>query len=162
MALLLLAYALGAGTSLALALLAGGRLARALKRSLRATAWLRRALGGAVLVSVGAIALGLEQASLARFSLADTNALEQTLLAKAPVAPATGAPVVAASQLPVLGTLPPFPKGAVWLNSAPLKRDSSGARWCWWTSGPLPASTVCAPFPMCGPGPGSTRTTVSW
>ncbi|MDM7935983.1 MAG: cytochrome c biogenesis protein CcdA [Cyanobium sp. CZS 48M] len=121
--LLLLAYALGAGTSLALALLAGGRLATALKRSLRASAWLRRALGGAVLVSVGAIALGLEQASLARFSLADTNALEQTLLAKVPVAPATGAPVVAASQLHVLGTLPPFPKGAVWLNSAPLNRD---------------------------------------
>ncbi|MCP9800575.1 cytochrome c biogenesis protein DipZ [Synechococcus sp. RedBA-s] len=122
-ALLLLAYALGAGTSLTLALLAGGRLAKTVRASLRATAWLRKLLGGAVIVSVGAIALGLEQASLARFALADTNALEQTLLAQVPSAPRDGVQVAAASQLPVLGTLPPFPKGAVWLNTAPLSRD---------------------------------------
>jgi cytochrome c biogenesis protein CcdA/thiol-disulfide isomerase/thioredoxin len=122
-ALLLLAYAAGASTCLAIALLAGGRMANILRRSLQTTAWLRRALGGAVIISVGAIALGLEQASLARFALADTNAVEKTLLAKIPVDPRAGATSTAASPLPVLGTLPPFPKGAVWLNSPPLTRD---------------------------------------
>jgi thiol-disulfide isomerase/thioredoxin len=72
---------------------------------------------------VGAIALGLEQASLARFALAHTNAVEKTLLAKIPVDPRAGATALAASPLPVLGTLPPFRKGAVWLNSPPLSRD---------------------------------------
>ena len=45
--LLLLAYALGAATSLALALLVGGRVFAAMKRSIRAGEWLRRGLGGA-------------------------------------------------------------------------------------------------------------------
>jgi thiol-disulfide isomerase/thioredoxin len=108
---------------LLLAFVAGGRMANILRRSLQTTAWLRRGLGGAVIVSVGAIALGLEQASLARFALADTNAVEKTLLAKIPVDPRAGATALAASPLPVLGTLPLFPKGAVWLNSPPLSRD---------------------------------------
>ncbi|MCT0199414.1 cytochrome c biogenesis protein DipZ [Synechococcus sp. CS-1325] len=121
--LLLLAYALGAVTSLALVLLVGGRLALALKGAVPAAVWWRRGLGGAVLLSVGAIALGLDQASLARFALADTNALEKTLLRHGPTRPPGGSAVIAASNLPVLGTLPPFPKGAVWLHSPPLSRD---------------------------------------
>ncbi len=121
--LLLLAYGLGAATSLALVLLAGGRLAAALKRTAAATAWIRRGLGGAVLVAVGVIALGLEQASLARFAFADTGPLERALLAQ--VQPARGGPKPAgtASNLPLLGTLPPFPKGSAWLHSPPLTRD---------------------------------------
>src|SRR6185436_5788566 len=43
--LLLLAYAAGASTSLALALLIGGRVLAALKRSLGAGEWIRRGLG---------------------------------------------------------------------------------------------------------------------
>ncbi|HEY6892843.1 MAG TPA: cytochrome c biogenesis CcdA family protein, partial [Rhodanobacteraceae bacterium] len=57
---LLLAYALGSATSLALALLAGGRLFAAMKRSLGAGEWVRRGLGVAVLVAVVAIALGAD------------------------------------------------------------------------------------------------------
>jgi cytochrome c biogenesis protein CcdA len=53
--LLLLTYAAGAGTSLALALLVGGRVFAAMKRSLGAGEWVRRGLGVAVL------ALALEQ-----------------------------------------------------------------------------------------------------
>ena len=58
--LLLLAYALGAATSLAAALLIGGRLFAAMKRSLGAGEWIRRGLGVLVLAGVAAIALGLD------------------------------------------------------------------------------------------------------
>ncbi|TCR66556.1 cytochrome c biogenesis protein CcdA [Bosea sp. BK604] len=74
---LLLAYALGAATSLALALLAGGKVFAAMKRSLGAGEWLRRAGGVAVLAAVVAIALGLDTGFLARVSLASTNSLER-------------------------------------------------------------------------------------
>ena len=55
--LLLLAYAAGAATSLALALLVGGRVFAVMKRSLGAGEWVRRALGVVVLSGVAAIAL---------------------------------------------------------------------------------------------------------
>ena len=67
---LLLAYALGAATSLALALLIGGRLFAAMKRSLGAGEWVRRGLGVLVLAGVAAIALGLDTTYLARLSTA--------------------------------------------------------------------------------------------
>src|SRR5215471_13998317 len=50
--LLLLAYAAGAATSLALALLVGGRVFTAMKRSLGAGEWVRRGLGVAVLAAL--------------------------------------------------------------------------------------------------------------
>lgn len=161
-ALLLLAYVAGAGICLAIALLAGGRIAHILRRCLQTTTRLRRALGGDVIISVGAIALGLEQASLARFVLADTNAFEQTLLAQVPVVPRAGAIAIAANPLPVLGTLPPFPKGAVWLIRPHSPVISSGARSCLSISGTIPASTAFGPFPMFGPGLRSTGATALW
>ena len=57
---LLLAYAAGAATSLALALAVGGRIFAAMKRSLGMGEWIRRALGVAVLVAVAAIAFGFD------------------------------------------------------------------------------------------------------
>ncbi|MBN9319897.1 MAG: redoxin family protein [Caulobacterales bacterium] len=81
-ALLLLVYAAGAATSLALALLVGGKVFAAMKRSLHASEWIRRGLGAAVLVAVAAIALGLDTGLLTRVSLAGTTALEQGLLSK--------------------------------------------------------------------------------
>ncbi|MDY0884609.1 cytochrome c biogenesis protein DipZ [Dongia soli] len=80
--LLLLTYAAGAATSLALALLIGGRVFAAMKRSLGAGEWIRRGLGAAVLVAVAAIALGLDTGFLTRVSLASTASLEQNLLDK--------------------------------------------------------------------------------
>ncbi|MBV6305262.1 cytochrome c biogenesis protein DipZ [Candidimonas humi] len=78
---LLLAYALGAATSLAAALLLGGRVLAAMKRFLGAGEWLRRALGGAVLAGVVAIALGLDTGVLAQVSSSgSTNGLEQALV----------------------------------------------------------------------------------
>jgi cytochrome c biogenesis protein CcdA len=68
--LLLLAYAAGAATSLAVALLIGGRVFAAMKRSLGVSEWIRRGLGVAVLVGVAAIALGLDTGVLTQASLA--------------------------------------------------------------------------------------------
>ena len=77
--MLLLAYALGAATSLALALLVGGKVFAAMKKSLGAGEWVRRGLGLLVLAGVGAIALGLDTTYLARLSSAQTEAIEQGL-----------------------------------------------------------------------------------
>src|ERR1700761_4319053 len=77
--LLLLAYGLGAATSLAAALLIGGRLFKAMKKSLGAGEWIRRGLGVAVLAGVAAIAAGADTGLLTRVSLASTGKLEQTL-----------------------------------------------------------------------------------
>ena len=79
-ALLLLSYAAGAATSLAVALLAGGRLFAAMKRGLGVEEWIRRALGVAVLAAVAAVAFGLDRGVLTRLSLASTGGLEQRLL----------------------------------------------------------------------------------
>lgn len=78
--LMLLAYAAGAATSMAAALLLGGQVFAALKRSLGTGEWLRRGLGGAMLVAVAAIALGLDTGLLARLSLASTAGIEQRLV----------------------------------------------------------------------------------
>ena len=78
--LLLLTFAVGAATSLALALLVGGRVFAAMKRSLGAGEWIRRGLGGAVVAGVATIALGLDTGFLTRISFENTAALEQKLL----------------------------------------------------------------------------------
>lgn len=78
--LLLLAYAAGAATSLAVALLLGGKVYAAMKRSIGAGEWLRRGLGAAMLAGVAAIALGLDTGVLARLSTASTGGIEQALV----------------------------------------------------------------------------------
>ncbi|MBD9590752.1 cytochrome c biogenesis protein DipZ [Pseudomonas sp. PDM03] len=134
--LLLLAYAAGAATSLAVALLLGGKVFAAMKRSIGAGEWVRRGLGAAMLAGVAAIALGLDTGILARFSTASTGGIEQALvgrlagktpngsgamMARAPVA--DGAMSVAdraPGTLPIEGKLPPLDGAVQWLNSPPL------------------------------------------
>jgi cytochrome c biogenesis protein CcdA/thiol-disulfide isomerase/thioredoxin len=133
--LLLLAYALGAMSSLALATLAGARVFRAFKSSLRATDWVRRGLGVAVLAGVCAIALGWDTGLLTRLSFAGTSHVEQSLieaLRGAGGTPVPGAPLAVAGKdataaggapavaPPVEGELPPLAGATAWLNSAPL------------------------------------------
>jgi cytochrome c biogenesis protein CcdA/thiol-disulfide isomerase/thioredoxin len=89
---LLLAYALGAATSLGLALLVGGRVFAVMKRSLGVGEWVRRGVGVAVLAGVAAIALGLDTGFLANASLAGTASIEQGLIDKLHVATGGGAP----------------------------------------------------------------------
>jgi cytochrome c biogenesis protein CcdA/thiol-disulfide isomerase/thioredoxin len=106
--LLLVAYAAGAATSLALALVIGGRVFAAMKRSLGAGEWIRRGLGAAVLAGVLVIALGLDTRFLTQVSLASTAPLEQGLVDKlrpAPSAqPATEASPVAMTRNPSVAT----------------------------------------------------------
>jgi cytochrome c biogenesis protein CcdA/thiol-disulfide isomerase/thioredoxin len=151
--LLLLAYAAGAATSLALALLLGGRVFEAMKRSLGAGQWIRRGLGVAVLAGVVAIALGLDTGYLTRLSIASTSNYEQSLLELAPgidkAQPSiimgggpgmmmggpnvmTGGPGMMMSNeavtqnsdaLPIEGALPSLSGATEWLNSPPLTTE---------------------------------------
>ena len=122
--LLLLAYALGAATSLGAALLVGGRLFAAMKRSLGVGEWVRRGLGAFVLVGVVAIALGLDTGVLARLSQAQTAGLEQALLERANMGRRVETTAVAGSDLPVEGLMPALDGATRWLNSPPLTREA--------------------------------------
>ncbi|MGO4329782.1 cytochrome c biogenesis protein DipZ [Cupriavidus sp. 2TAF22] len=151
--LLLVAYAAGAATSLAVALLIGGRVFTAMKRSLGAGEWVRRGIGAAMLAGVAAIALGLDTGVLARVSTVATGGIEQHLLdrlggnaANATPTPAAasgtteangdGPAMMAASgsmmravnagapaALPVEGQLPALAGAVQWLNSPPLTAE---------------------------------------
>ena len=136
-ALLLLVYAAGAATSLAVVLLAGSRVFTALKRSLGADVWIRRILGIAVLAGVAAVAFGLDRGLLTQLSLASTSNLEQHLLSTLPT-PAQpkdqsmqpdnnpGMMMMSAggSTDGVPTTLPDLSGATTWLNSPPLTPES--------------------------------------
>ncbi|MDE1179783.1 cytochrome c biogenesis protein DipZ [Paraburkholderia sp.] len=77
---LLIAYAAGAATSLAVALLIGGRVFAAMKRSLGAGEWVRRGIGAAMLCGVAAISLGLDTGVLAKVSTVATGGIEEKLV----------------------------------------------------------------------------------
>jgi len=121
---LLLAFALGAATSLGIALFAGNKVFSALKRSLSFEIWIRRGLGVAVIMGVVAIALGWDTNLLTKFSFVNTAKAEEHLIDKLH----TGKPasVLAASATdvqPALDDEGPMPdlSGAVsWINSPPL------------------------------------------
>lgn len=125
--LLLLAYAAGAATSLALALLVGGKVFGLMKKSLGAGEWLRRGLGALMLVGVSAIALGLDTGVLARLSTASTGGLEQHLVDRLSAKPQGGAMMMAANHsdtLPIEGALPSLDGAVQWLNSPPLSAEA--------------------------------------
>jgi cytochrome c biogenesis protein CcdA/thiol-disulfide isomerase/thioredoxin len=125
--LLLLAYALGAATSLGLALLIGGKLFQRMKRSLGASERIRQLLGVAVLVGVAAIALGLDTRVLAKLSTGQTNAIESRLAAKLGMANTANREAREDSAgrliLPVEGQLPELTGLGPWFNSPPLTRE---------------------------------------
>lgn len=124
--LLMLVYAAGAATSLALALLVGGRVFAGMKRSLGAGEWIRRVVGVLVLAGVAAIALGWDTGMLTRVSLASTGPVEQRLLERlfpAPLPVPTRA-VIPGEPLPVEGRMPSLAGATGWLNSAPLSTAS--------------------------------------
>ena len=126
---LLLAFAAGAATSLALALLAGNKVFAAMKRSLGAEEWIRRGLGAAVLVGVVAISFGWDTGVLRRLSLTSTSGIEQKLVdrfhpvayAKMDGGDAGNAEAAApAIELKREGPMPSLDRAVKWLNSAPL------------------------------------------
>jgi cytochrome c biogenesis protein CcdA/thiol-disulfide isomerase/thioredoxin len=126
---LLLAYAAGAATSLAVALLAGGRVFAALKRSLGAEVWIRGILGVAVLAGVAAIALGLDRGLLTKISLASTSGVEQSLIDRVQPNVQEKKPAMMMMSSTKTGdasgpqTLPDLSGAVAWLNSPPLTPD---------------------------------------
>ncbi|AMM26447.1 cytochrome c biogenesis protein DipZ [Variovorax sp. PAMC 28711] len=135
--LLLLAYAAGAATSLALALWAGGRFFAAMKKSLGVGEWVRKGLGVAVLAGVAAVALGLDTGWLAQGGSAGTASLEQRMLQRfqRPMAAAGSeanaggmmtvqAPARPLLDLPVEGNMPSIDGAVQWLNSPPLTKEA--------------------------------------
>src|SRR6476660_9116632 len=126
--LLLLAYALGAATSLALALLVGGKLFSRMKKSLGASERIRQALGVLVLLGVGAIALGLDTRVLSKLSSAQTASLESGLARRLGASKDMGETKARTNKmgelvLPVEGELPPLSGLGPWFNTAPLTRE---------------------------------------
>jgi len=128
---LLLAYALGAATALALAVWIGGRVFNALQARLGLGDVLRRVLGVAALLAVVAIGLGWDTGLLTRLSTVSTARIEQGLLdavpgaqpAAPPMMMMAGATAGADAPLPVEGTLPALDGATGWLNSPPLKAE---------------------------------------
>jgi cytochrome c biogenesis protein CcdA/thiol-disulfide isomerase/thioredoxin len=133
-ALLLLAYAAGAATSLALALLVGGRVFALMKKSIGAGEWVRRGLGATVLVAVVAIALGADTGFLTNISIGGTTSLEQGLLDKLrPNQKTAAAPSMtmqakpsdgANAELPIEDLMPSLAGAQEWLNSPPLSLEA--------------------------------------
>ena len=107
--LLLLAYAAGAATSLALALLVGGKVFSVMKQSLGAGEWVRRGLGAAMLAGVAAIATGLDTGLLTRVSTVATAGVEQKLI----------------DTLAPRGDQPEAPAGGAMMRSAAAARDEA-------------------------------------
>ena len=100
--LVLVAYALGAATSLGLALLAGGRVFTVLKRSLGAGEWLRRGFGVAVLAGVAVVATGWDTQLLSQVAFVNTTSIEETLIGWTrahPAATPQDAPIEGAASL---------------------------------------------------------------
>lgn len=138
---LLVAYAAGAATSLAIALLVGGRIFAGMKRSLGVSERIRQMLGAAVLAGVAVIALGLDTGLLARLSYASTASLERVVLDQLHERPAaepssevagngtSGAALdkdsgrAFLSNLPLEGLAPSLNGAVEWLNSSPLTTE---------------------------------------
>ncbi|MBU4680856.1 cytochrome c biogenesis protein DipZ [Cedecea davisae] len=132
--LLLLAYAAGAATSLALALLIGGKVFGAMKRSLGVGEWIRRILGAGMLLGVVAITFGFDTGVLARLSTASTGGIEQALVKRLSPDSTANAPAASAAvktsdddAIPTLtdaGTIPSLNGAIQWLNSPPLSAEA--------------------------------------
>lgn len=115
--LLLLAYALGAATSMALALLVGGRVLKAMKGYLKHERIVRRVLGALVLVGVAAIALGLDRGILTQVSAAATERVEQSLLAVGGMGHTE--PEAQSDDFRDFGPAPPIDGVTEWLQGEP-------------------------------------------
>ncbi|MBI4808565.1 MAG: cytochrome c biogenesis protein DipZ [Nitrosomonadales bacterium] len=111
---LLLAFAAGAATSLAVALLASGRVIAWLKRNFGVEEWIRRALGVAVVAGIVVIALGWDTRFLAQLTAANTTSAEQRLIENL-----TQKPDATADNR----MAPPMVGATHWLNSPPLNDE---------------------------------------
>lgn len=150
-ALLLMAYAAGAGLAMATVIWGSERLFGRLKGALLPVEWLRRGTGALVLAGVLVLVLGWDSALLRHAPAIQTNQLEQLWLER--LMPARTAPLVSKAlspadelmkashvvlnaepfqmvqtadpllDLPVEGRMPELDSLKIWLNSAPLTRQ---------------------------------------
>ena len=142
--LLLLAYAAGAVSSLALVLFSGNRVFSTLKRSLGIGEWVRKGLGVAVMAGVTAVALGLDTGLLAQLPSGRGASIEKSLFQWLAPQPGNKTPMAALRaqkpdsadaarlikvqirqplpplNLPVEGSMPPLAGAVEWLNSPAL------------------------------------------
>ncbi|MBS1970450.1 MAG: cytochrome c biogenesis protein DipZ [Bdellovibrionales bacterium] len=109
----LFAYALGAGSSLALALLAGGKVFTKMKGYLKAEGYVKKILGVLVLLGVVAIAFNLDRTVLTQVARVQTETLEQHLLNMTDAGPAN-------IGFKDEGEMPSIDGAVAWLNSPPL------------------------------------------
>jgi cytochrome c biogenesis protein CcdA/thiol-disulfide isomerase/thioredoxin len=119
---LLLAYAAGAATSLALAIFAGRRVFNALRRSLGVGEWVRHGLGALVLLAVVVIGLGLDTGLLTRWSTGSTAHLEQRLVST--LSPQRSVPDAEAGPARDDAVLARLAGATAWINSSPLDPGS--------------------------------------
>lgn len=135
-AVLLLAYAAGAATWLAVTTLAGGRIIAVMMRSSRLVERIRQGIGVAVLAGVLGLAFDLDHGVLRQLSVAGTEGIEQTLLdgwaggdatvpARRGLAANGGSPGIGdplkryRSSLPDRGAAPSLEGIVTWLNPGP-------------------------------------------
>ncbi len=119
----LFAYALGAGSSLALALLAGGKVFGKMKKYLKVESRVKKIIGGAILVGVVMIAFNLDRTILTKISKIQTESIEQSLIH---LFKNNSAPQETTTE-DNEGPLPEIDGAVSWLNSAPLtKQDLKG------------------------------------
>jgi cytochrome c biogenesis protein CcdA/thiol-disulfide isomerase/thioredoxin len=115
--LLLLAYALGAATSLGLAVIIGGKIFAAMKRSIGAGEGIRKALGVLILIGAFAIALGLDTRVLATLSTTQTVTLESGLAQRLGLEKKM--PRTTTAALADEGPLPTLDGATGWLGARP-------------------------------------------
>lgn len=122
--LLLLAYGLGAATSLAAALLAGRQVIAQARPSLRWVERARRITGAAVIGAAATLGLGLDASVLQRLSAERTYNVENALVKL--VANPTGwwgGSAEAAAPGTISGPLASLLNQSSWINTSPLRAD---------------------------------------
>ncbi len=131
-ALLFVAFALGAATSLGIAMFAGARVLQRMKRYSGADRWIRTSLGVAALAGVFIIMMGWDRTLFAKGGLIQTAGAEEVLIRKLSDRSHSKASFDQGQSLeefakeetgPVLGdegAAPGFSEGGPWINSAPI------------------------------------------
>jgi len=120
---LLVAYGLGAATSLAVVLRVGQGVLARLKGSLGVEEWLRKGLGVVILAATVAIALGLDQRLLTQVGQARNTAIEEHLLTFLRPQPTTASAATLlsdAARYPDQGPIPALPAADTWVHHAPI------------------------------------------
>lgn len=120
---LLLAFATGAASSLAVGIFASAQVIKKIKTGLGAEVWIKKALGVLVISTVVLISLRLDTKILARFSYVNTSWLEQQLVEKLS-GHSIQKSAAKTESTEDEGLAADFSGAIEWINSAPLNLES--------------------------------------